>query len=88
MGRADYYAHGDHNVICDASGFKVKASECRMNADGRFIHRDFWDAGKNGHPQRFVRARKDKQSVAIARPEQADQFIEDVYPNGITADDL
>ena len=88
MGRADYFKDGDYNVICDASGFKFKASECRMNADGRFIANRFWDPGAAGHPQRFVRGRQDKQSVPIARPEPDDVFIEDAYPNGVTADDL
>jgi len=88
MGRADHYKHGDYNVICDHSGFKVKASDCKMNADGYFIYKEFWDAGTNGHPQRFVRSRIDKQSVPLARPEGEDTFISDEYPNGVTQDDL
>jgi len=68
------YKHGDYNVICDASGFKVKASECRMQWDGLFVKKEFWEAR---HPQDFVKAVKDRQRVPIARDEQAYVFMTD-----------
>jgi len=68
-----YFKKGDYNVICDYSGFKVKASQCRMTWDGFFVYAPFWEAR---HPQDFVRGKADKQSVPIPRPEQEDIEID------------
>jgi len=80
MNNKNKYRHGDHNVICDYSGFKVKASECRMTWDGFFVRKDLWEPR---HPQDFLKARGDKQSVDIARPEKTDSFL---ATNDVTAD--
>ena len=73
MGRADFFKEGDYNAICDRCGFKYKASELRMTWDGLFVCPKDWEPR---HPQDFVRGVPDKQSVAIARPEQADIFVD------------
>ena len=73
---------GDYRVICDYSGFKFWASECRMTWDGYFVHEKYWEPR---HPQDFVRGRKDQQRVPIARPEQTDVFLS---TNEVSRDDL
>ena len=59
------YKHGDHLMICDYSGFKFHASEMRKTWDGYWVHKRFWEPR---HPQDFVRATEDDQSVDDARP--------------------
>lgn len=76
------YKHGDHNVICDYSGFKVKRSDCRLTWDGYLVRKDLWEPR---HPQDFLKARGDKQSVDISRPEKTDSFLD---TNDVTADNL
>lgn len=61
------YVNGDWNVICDRCGFKKLASECRKTWDHLFVCKDTcWEPR---HPQDFVRAKADRQSVPIARPD-------------------
>jgi hypothetical protein len=50
-----------------------------MTWDGKFVHKDNWEPR---HPQDFVRAKTDNQSVPISRPRQEDQFIEPDYFTG------
>ena len=73
---------GDHNVICDYSGFKVRASQCRMTWDGYFVHKKYWEPRNQ---QDFVRGRVDRQTVQITRPEQTDVFItsDDISPEDL-----
>lgn len=71
MGRADYLAHGDYNVICDRCGFKYKASSCRMEWDNLFVCPECYEERQ---PQDFVRGLKDNQKVPIPRPEGEDVF--------------
>lgn len=73
---------GDYNVICDYSGFKVFAKDCRMTWDGFLVRKDLWEPRQ---PQDFVKGVKDKQSVPIARPEADDNFL---TANEVTSDDL
>jgi len=68
---------GAHRVICDRCGFKYWNHETRKEWNGlRVCH----GAGTNQcweprHPQDFVRARPDRQTVRDPRPEGADIFI-------------
>ena len=82
MAKTTRYAKGDYNVICDYSGRKVKASECKKTWDGFFVHKDYWEPR---HPQDFVRGTVDEQKVPIARPEAPDQFVE---PDEVKKEDL
>jgi len=60
------YKHGDHKVICDICGFVYYRSECLKNWKGQIVcKKDF----ENRHPQDFVKARADKQSVRDPRPD-------------------
>ena len=81
MTTSDQYRHGDFNVICDRSGFKVKASDTRIEWTGRRVRWQDWEAR---HPQDFVKGRSDRQSVVNPRPEAPDVFIS----APVTQDDL
>lgn len=72
MRERDNYRHGDHNVICDYSGFKFKRSECRYTWDGFLVNKRFWEPR---HPQDFVKVRGEQQSVPDTRPEESDNFL-------------
>lgn len=76
------YRAGDHYVICDVCGFKMRASETRRRWDNLRVCTKDWESR---HPQDFVRGRKDRQRVPDPRPEPADNFIE---VNDITEADL
>lgn len=76
-----YYAPGDHNVIDDLHGRKLKRSQCRLRWDGMLV--PWWDYEER-HPQDFLRPRPEIQRVQDARPEQADRF----EPAPVTPEDL
>lgn len=82
MGRADFHKPGDFNRICDLSGFKVKASETRLQWDGLIVRKESFDSR---HPQDFVKGKRDNQTVPRARPEGTDTFL---GPTDVTEDDL
>lgn len=81
MGGGGYIA-GDHWLICDECGFKVRVSETRKRWDGLRVCLKDWEPR---HPQDLVRGRHDRQRVATSRPEPPDTFLE---INDVTADDL
>ena len=77
-----YYKHGDYNVICDRSGFKLKASETKKEWDGVRVYKGFYE---ERHPQDFVSSSEDNQSVPDGRPEGTDIFLS---PNEVQPGDL
>jgi hypothetical protein len=79
---ADTYRPGDNYVICQISGFKVRASETRRRWDGLIVAKRFWEPR---HPQDFVRGRFDDQRPQVSVPEAADVFL---GANEVTAEDL
>lgn len=68
--------------ICDRSGFKVRQSDMVTEWNGLRVAKRFSEAR---HPQDFLRARPDDQSVKNARPEQTDVFL---AVGDVTPDDL
>ena len=56
---------GDHNVISDRSGQKLKRSECRYTWDGLLVGKDEWE---EKHPQLELRGRDEKIAVPDTRP--------------------
>lgn len=64
MGRADYYADGQWDIICDRCGGKLKSGEARKEYDGYIVHEKCWYPR---HPQEFNRGVKDDQSVPFSR---------------------
>lgn len=86
MSNSTYYKEGDANAICDRCGFECKLSQLKREWNGLMT----CDDSVNGcweprHPQDFLRAVPDNQSVPNARPEQPDQFLD---TNDVTVDDL
>jgi len=76
------YRPGDHYVICDVCGFKLRSTETRVRWDKLRVCEKDWEPR---HPQDFVRGKKDRQRVPNPRPEAPDTFIN---PNDVTADNL
>jgi hypothetical protein len=65
MGRADYYAPGDWNAVCSMCGRKRKASTMVLNWQGM---RRCPEHNEIRHPQDFVRAVQDVQTVPWSQP--------------------
>ncbi len=68
---SDTYIPGDHWVICDLSGFKVRSSDTVKQWNGLRVKREFYEPR---NPQDFVRGRRDVQTVPDPRPEVPDVF--------------
>lgn len=66
MGRADYYADGQWNVICDQCGFKCKSKDIKKQWDGLEVCKRCWEPRQ---PQDFVRGVMDRQQVPFTRPD-------------------
>ena len=75
------YKHGDYNVICDLSGFKIKRSQALLTWDNRIVKKEFF---YERHPQDFVKGVPDDQTVPDSRTEGVDRFVTEK----ITAEDL
>ena len=67
-----YYAAGDNNAICDNCGRKKKASSLKKTWDGFYVCSDHWEPR---HPQDFVRAVRDDQTVKLNRPAVDPVFV-------------
>lgn len=70
--KGTYARKGDWNVICDLSGFKVKASETTLRWDGLRVITRFCEPRQ---PQDFIKGVKDNPTVPWTRPETVDQFL-------------
>lgn len=66
------YIPGDHWVICDCCGFKIRSSAARKRWDGLLVCQADWEPR---HPQDFVRGQVDRQKVEDPRPEPVQVFI-------------
>ena len=76
---------GDYNVICDRCGFKVKRAECLKEWTGLLVCEKCWEPR---HPQDFVKAKADKQSVPEPRPDTQTMFGTTAVKTGASKDDL
>jgi hypothetical protein len=76
------YKKGDYKAYCDRTGFRVYASDMRMQWDGLFVRKESWEIR---HPQDYITSRKDPQSVPIPRPGSTPVFIDinDVQPEDL-----
>lgn len=77
------YIRGDHNVICDLSGAKLKRSQCRLGQPGStiaglLVDKELWSPR---HPQLDIRPRQENIAVRDARPRSETQFMEGQGPN-------
>ncbi len=77
-----FYKKGDYNIICDQSGFKIKASDSRKQWDNLKVDKKFFEIR---NPQDFVRTRPDRQAVPDPRTEGEDVFLS---PGDVTPGDL
>ena len=77
---ANYYKDGDHNVIADCCGFKVKYSQTRKQWNGLRVCKKHWEAQNQ---QDFLKAKVDKQWVNDPRPDS-----DPVFQSNVTIDDL
>lgn len=86
MGRRDYKL-GDHWVIDDRTGRKIRSSEARKEWNGLLVHRSVWEPRQ---PQEFVRGHADRQAVDDPRPRGVDTFtgplITEFSANGLAGD--
>jgi hypothetical protein len=71
MGKADYYASGDWNAICDKCGKKYKASKLKTEWNGLIVCKKCFESR---HPQDFVRGVVDSPYVPFRAPEGPDVF--------------
>ena len=76
------YIPGDYNVICDRTGYKVKASKTRKEWNGLRVRRESWEPR---HPQDKIRGVPDHQAVPDPRPWQTDRFLD---TGDVSEDDL
>jgi hypothetical protein len=67
------YKKGDYKAVCDRTGFRMYASEMRMQWDGVFVRKKSSEAR---HPQDVIKSKKDYQTVPIPRPTSDPVFIE------------
>jgi len=72
----NYYVSGDNNLICDVCGKKMKAFEAKQRWDGFVVCSDDYEQRQ---PLDFIRARQDKISVSLTRPEPTDTFVSVTY---------
>jgi hypothetical protein len=72
-GRANFYRSGSNNIICDRTGFKMKAEDCKQEWNGFFVRRESWERRQ---PQDLLRGFPDRQQPDISRPGTGVVFIE------------
>lgn len=68
------YVHGDHNVICDQTGRKVKRSQCEKTWEGNIVIKGYGEVTR--HPQDFLRGGRPSKGVPDSRPEPTDNFLD------------
>lgn len=56
---------GDYKAYCDRTGFRVFASDCKMQWDGLFVRKESWEIRQ---PQDFIKAKPEHLAVPIPRP--------------------
>jgi hypothetical protein len=81
MGRADFLAPGQHNKICDRTGFKIKSEDSKKEWTNAVVRRKSWEARQ---PQDLIRSRPDNQVIPDPRTGGKDTFLdEDVDPDDL-----
>lgn len=67
----NFFRPGSYLFICDVCGNKYHKEEMRKRWDNMIVCPDDYEMR---HPQDFLRAREDRQSVPISRPRPVDVF--------------
>jgi len=76
-GRADYFAKGSYNVLCDECSWKYKAWQLKKRWDGLMVCPPCFE---KRNPQDFVRGVKDAHQLPFTRPEPPDLFVDMTNP--------
>ncbi len=71
--------------VCMLSGFKAKPGQLIKRWDGLWVLRKFWEPR---HPGEMLRAKSENQHGSIRPEPSTDQFISDLYPDGVSTDDI
>jgi len=79
---ANYYSDGDWNVICQRTGFKVKAYNTRKQWNNLIVRSESFE---RRHPQDYLRSKQDQPGVRDARPRPAIKYL---TANEVLASDL
>jgi hypothetical protein len=72
------YRPGEHLVISDISGQKIRSSDSIKDWRGLIMERDNWS---EKHPQLDIKPRAEDISVQDARPRQSDTWAAGQGPN-------
>lgn len=68
----DLYRPGSNYVQCDRTGFKIRVEDARREWNGQLVDKRVFE---RRHPQDLVRAKPDKQGVAISRPQPPPEYV-------------
>ena len=75
-------------LICDRTGFRVPVSVGLVN-DGHLRSAMTRPKSRDSrHPQEMLRAKAENLHGSIRPEPSTDQYIETLYPSGVTVDDL
>src|SRR6185436_975010 len=66
MGHTPRYIPGDYLMVCDRTGYVIRASEAKKEWTGHIVRSQSWETR---HAQDFVRGIPDNQTVPEARPD-------------------
>ncbi len=77
----NYYKKGSWNAVCQRCGFKKKAEEIQKEWTGLLVCRDCYELR---HPQDFIKAVPEKQTLPWQAPEPTDTFITVDYVDSTT----
>ena len=67
-----HFKPGDHNIIDDRSGYKIKRSAAQKEWTGSTVAKRSFE---ERHPQDFIRSIPDHQAVRDPNPESSDRFL-------------
>ena len=76
--------HG-YFIHCQVCGFKTHSDDMRERWDGLLVCSEDWE---ERHPLDTPRRPRKERSPRRVSPEPSDVNISDVFPNGVTKDDL
>lgn len=79
------YVKGDHNVICDRTGFERKRSQCKYEWNGLLVLEDEWEERQ---PQDFVRGVPDNKPVKDIRQDVEPPVFVGLYGKPVTLEDI
>jgi len=71
---------GEHNVIDDIDGFKIRSDRTRKDWRGLISSKDNWS---ERHPQLTLRPRNEQISVVDARERPTDKFVTQVSASSL-----